>query len=1229
MQGEQRVGGLIGIAEYGSVEDSLALNPEVDGNDTIGKVIGTKNSGHSANNLYALNRMSGQGHDNYIQGSVTIEQVLSKMLYLFNVNFAFGDLGEEPIWGIDEGKTLPYLLNNPDKTKFNPDSGTWEPVPSKPNETENPASYVSVTFHWLPIKDAVSYIVERNGEKIGEVQAPTASFTDTKAELGQTYRYKAIPVFANGEKGEPIEFDEIELTEDLVEGEEPTFDLGPAPQPPLPVEKPSVGGGGGVSHEQVPIQWEKGEGEVDDYIIIRDGEEYDRVPGTETEYVDKNPTPGKEHEYVVVPENEHGRGEASPPLKVEVPRIPAEEPKDMEVGKDFINIEWYAIDGAAYYEVHHNGQKVHTQQEDGSEFYRYEAKDLDASKKHSFAVIPFAEDGTQIGDPIEWEDIELLPSIDVDVLVNNNDVKVTWTKDDRAQEYHVAIKDKAGKVIDEKTVTGQEATFSVTEAGKYEAHVSPIVNGKQEGAVKKPFTIAGETDEGDIEVEAVANLRAEEVTAEHVKLTWSHDGEGAEYIVKRNGKEIARVMDKHFTDNKVSPSTTYTYEVIAVQEGQESEPASVKVKTEDLKQEPVVTPIKDQETVRGQNVAIDLNNHFTAVDGKSLTYTVTIKDQSVAKHSLQNGVLTLVPETVGSTVVEITADDGDGGKVTTSFKLTVANQAPVGQDFEDMELYEGDPAVTIDVSKYFTDPEGDKLTFEAKSNRNVASVELKGTELKVTAEQRGTATITVTATDEHGGKTSKTFQVKVLADNVSRPANLKGEADDKGITLTWDEVERAVEYIIKRDGVEVARVTEPTFLDEQAEPNSSYRYAVSAVSQSGKVSAEASIRVDSIKVEEPQPEPEQPAEDTLRIRVEGTTAYLDWDAVEGADRYRIETEIKDEKGNWKRYKLPVNANGTSHEYKNLPADAEIKFVVTPRVKMVYQTDLAMTGIAVIKDGAGNEDNPKDGAKNPVQNVKAVYENGKIIVTWDEHSIGDDTAVKYRIQRYKKDESGQFVKDLMMEQVEGTRFVDERELEEGGVYRFEVIPFYDRYLMDLVGTDEVTVGELPKGEETATVEDPDTLVPAYILSTDKGIHIQLQEQEDLTGFRIQRYVKNAQGIYVRDGSRRTISNETSFLDTTVKEGQEYRYEITLRIGSRYAQEDIIIDLPAYEGKPAITFAGLEGYDTYTIQRLELKNGELVKAGEPFTVDDTTFEDDKLDIEKLLSSEFSYQINGKKK
>src|SRR5690606_4182455 len=113
-----------------------------------------------------------------------------------------------------------------------------------------------------------------------------------------------------------------------------------------------------------------------------------------------------------------------------------------------------------------------------------------------------------------------------------------------------------------------------------------------------------------------------------------------------------------------------------------------------------------------------------------------------------------------------------------------------------------------------------------------------------------------------------------------------------------------------------------------------------------------------------------------------------------------------------------------------------------------------------------------------QNVQAVYQDGKIIVTWDEHSIGEDTALKYRIQRYKKDESGKFVKDLMMEQVEGTRFVDERELEEGAVYRFEVIPFYDRYLMDLVGTDDVTVGELPKEKDEGAVEDTDTLVPVY-------------------------------------------------------------------------------------------------------------------------------------------------------
>ena len=100
------------------------------------------------------------------------------------------------------------------------------------------------------------------------------------------------------------------------------------------------------------------------------------------------------------------------------------------------------------------------------------------------------------------------------------------------------------------------------------------------------------------------------------------------------------------------------------------------------------------------------------------------------------------------------------------------NRAPVASaTIPDQELIRGD-SVTLDMTAYFDDPDGDSLVFTpASSDSSVALVSVSGGSLELSAVSRGTATVTVTATDPGGLSAEQSFTVTVpnRAPEVSDP----------------------------------------------------------------------------------------------------------------------------------------------------------------------------------------------------------------------------------------------------------------------------------------------------------------------------------------------------------------------------------------------------------------------------------------------------------------------------
>ena len=134
----------------------------------------------------------------------------------------------------------------------------------------------------------------------------------------------------------------------------------------------------------------------------------------------------------------------------------------------------------------------------------------------------------------------------------------------------------------------------------------------------------------------------------------------------------------------------------------------------------------------------------------------------------------------GDNVYEMTVQvtdgtDAEGGadpsvdeKIDAEITVYDINEAPVAAAvFTDRTLVESDGLQQSDISSYFSDPEGDELTYAATSSDSlVAGVGIAGATLAIAPTGPGTATVEVTATDPGQLRFSQRFVLNVVPAQV-------------------------------------------------------------------------------------------------------------------------------------------------------------------------------------------------------------------------------------------------------------------------------------------------------------------------------------------------------------------------------------------------------------------------------------------------------------------------------
>ena len=167
-----------------------------------------------------------------------------------------------------------------------------------------------------------------------------------------------------------------------------------------------------------------------------------------------------------------------------------------------------------------------------------------------------------------------------------------------------------------------------------------------------------------------------------------------------------------------------------------------------------------------------------AFTGDYLEYTAVSSTPGIASETVTGSVVSVTPESVGTTTVTVTATNS-GGTATQTFDVTVSNpDAPqaVGT-LDDLDLVLGEPPHPVQVARAFT---GQYLEFTAvSSNPGIASVTVSGSVVAVTPAALGMTTVTVTATNS-AGQATQTFDVTVRNPGAPRPV---GSLDDLDLVL--------------------------------------------------------------------------------------------------------------------------------------------------------------------------------------------------------------------------------------------------------------------------------------------------------------------------------------------------------------------------------------------------------------------------------------------------------------
>ena len=175
----------------------------------------------------------------------------------------------------------------------------------------------------------------------------------------------------------------------------------------------------------------------------------------------------------------------------------------------------------------------------------------------------------------------------------------------------------------------------------------------------------------------------------------------------------------------------------------------------------LVGTIDDQiATVGDAAPMVSIDGLFSDPEGDVLTYTAASADTNVATVSLSELDLTITPHHAGTTIISITATDGEFNVIGT-FDIVVETYPMAQGTIADQTLQIGGDDLAMEVGQYFFDEDGDTLTYTVTTSGNAATVTNLAANVMMAPYTRGATAVTITASDPKGRTAEQSFTVNV------------------------------------------------------------------------------------------------------------------------------------------------------------------------------------------------------------------------------------------------------------------------------------------------------------------------------------------------------------------------------------------------------------------------------------------------------------------------------------
>ena len=348
---------------------------------------------------------------------------------------------------------------------------------------------------------------------------------------------------------------------------------------------------------------------------------------------------------------------------------------------------------------------------------------------------------------------------------------------------------------------GDDLTFMATSSNEAAATVSVEMNGAQDHpgaylmitAVKVGMTTITVTamdpgglyamDSFEVEVENAAPMLVSEIDDQKLTVVepimisvadnfMDPDGDPLTFTAVSSNEDAAtvRVNDADITITAVKVGFTNVTVTASDPDGL-SVSDTFEVEVENAAPMMVGT-LDDQVVTRGEPLTFSIAGVFMDPDGDPLTNTAGSADASIATATVSGESVTLDGLAPGTTTITITASDPDGLSASGSFSVRVETIPEAVGTIADITLQVGGDSVDMNIAQYFEDDDGDTLSYAVATSGNAATASLSGADLTVAPFTRGSATITLTASDPKGRSASQSFTANVSDSELRNVAQM-------------------------------------------------------------------------------------------------------------------------------------------------------------------------------------------------------------------------------------------------------------------------------------------------------------------------------------------------------------------------------------------------------------------------------------------------------------------------